>query len=298
MQPMPPMKLLLPFAAVAKHLSFTQAAEELCVTHSAISQNIKSLEDYFNKKLFMRTNHTVALTTDGQEFLQQIQEPLKKIQQATQSLLSNRTEAILTVNMLSSFVMYWLISHMQSFQSQYPQYELRLSSEWRHTEFQQEDVDVAVYYGDGEWPGLSSHLLFAEELAIFAKPELIPAKTITALADLAKHFKFLYVKANKRPDNFSLLFQQAQVPEPPQTQRIYFQNTMQALQAAINGLGLIAAHPQFIQDKLSSGILMPLPDINIKTGKNYYLVYPQERATTPKIKDFKEWILAEVMAGK
>lgn len=280
MKPLPPLKTLAPFHAVARHLSFSKAADELHVTHSAVSQSIKHIEQFLEKALFIREAGTVRLTKEGEAYFIEIDLALKTIRNATATLLKKPDERIITINMLSSFAMRWLIPRISDFQSQYPQYELRLCSEWRHVDFTQESIDIAIDYGDGDWPDLQSDLLFEEELAILSSPQ-----------HKKKDKKVLYVISKLREDNWTLWSRLKGIDEPPKEQRIYFQNTIQALQAAINGLGSIVAHIPWVVDDIKAKSLQIQQNKTLKTGKGYYLVYPEIQKDSPKIKTFRNWLL-------
>jgi len=294
MKPMPPLKSLVPFHTVASHLSFSRAAEELCVSHSAISQSIKHLEDFFGKQLFHREKNKIMLTKHGEKYFRQIDEALSIIQTATKKLLSESNKNAITVNMLSSFAMRWLIPRIQNFQKKFPNYELRLCSEWRHIDFEKEDIDIALYYGDGNWPSLKSELIFNEEIAVLASPALIPKNNKITMDDLLEKFKFLYVKALLREDYFTIWFREQARLEPDESSRIYFQNTLQALQAAIHGTGLIAVNIHFLKDEIDQGSLVKVVSETVLTGNAFYLVYPDEPHIKEKVQDFKEWLSLEI----
>jgi len=293
MKPMPPLKALIPFHAVARHLSFSRAAEELCVSHSAISQRVKHLEDFLDKKLFHRNKNKILLTENGEQYFQQIDDALSIIQTATKKLLSESNKNAITINMLSSFAMRWLIPRVQNFQRKFPNYELRLCSEWRNIDFEKEDIDIALYYGDGNWPSLKSELIFKEDIAILASPTLIPKKNKITIDKLLGEFKFCYVQALLREDNFTLWFGETDYPEPEESSRIYFQNTLQALQAAIHGAGIVAANIHFLKDEIEEGSLVKIVTETVETGNAFYLVHPDESHIKEKVQVFKEWLLSE-----
>jgi LysR family transcriptional regulator, glycine cleavage system transcriptional activator len=292
MKSIPPLNSLISFHAVASHLSFSRAAEELCLSHSALSQSVKKLEEFLGEKLFNREKNQIQLTKCGESYFQQIDESLSIIQTATKRIISKPSKKIITVNMLSSFAMKWLIPRIQLFQQKFPDYELRLCSEWRHVDFNKEDVDLALYYGTGDWNGLASHLIFDEELAILAKPSLISEESKVTIDKLLKRYKFLYVKAVQREDNLTTYFKQTNTTEPPKSSRIYFQNTLQSLQAAAHGTGMIAANIHFLKDELKEAALAQVVDKTVATGKGFYLVNPVATMDDEKVKAFRDWLLS------
>jgi DNA-binding transcriptional LysR family regulator len=307
MKSLPPLKTLVPFYMVASELSFSRAADQLCVTHSAVSQSIKQLEAFLGKKLFVRTGNTVKLTPDGQVYVAHIKQALSMIHASTKNMLTCASDHVISVNMLSSYAMKWMIPKLESFKVQYPSYQLNLSSEWRHTDFLLESVDIALYYGHGDWPSLHANLLCMERMALFASPDYIAnqhgfghdighdvGRDIghdIGMDDWVAANTFLYVQSKLRDDNLSLWFKGMGRAEPSQSSRLYFQNTMQALQAAQHGAGLIAANEMFLENELANGSLVKVvPDV-VETGNGYYVVCPLPCVGMQKIIDFSTWLL-------
>ena len=289
MNKFPPLKSLPVFCEVARHLSFSKAAKSLCLTDSAVSQSVRSLEDFLGAKLFIRDGHTIRLTQEGESYLNSIRPSLNTISKATEKLLTQSTGNSLSINLLSSFMTRWVISHLPEFQEKYPSYELRISSEWREVDFDYEPVDLAVYYGDGDWPNLSVTKLFDEELVLLRSPNL---DEIITLENIEK--PFLYVTKKLRRDNLSIWFDRKNLPEPDESKRVYFQNTLQSLQAAKEGMGIIAVNKLFASSDIESGHLIEVPNTSLKTGRAYYLVCREKDENTGKIRDFSAWMQSEV----
>lgn len=141
---LPPLKSLPVFVAVAHHLSFTRAAEALCVTHSAISQSIKHLESFLEVQLFIRDKSNVALTEDGRYFYEKISESLRIVDKATRRLKRAQSTSMITFNLLTALSTRWLITRLPNFQMQYPHIDLRLSTLGRDVDFSYDDVDALI----------------------------------------------------------------------------------------------------------------------------------------------------------
>ncbi|CDL52363.1 Glycine cleavage system transcriptional activator GcvA [Klebsiella pneumoniae ISC21] len=151
---LPPLNALRVFDAAARHLSFTRAADELFVTQAAVSHQIKSLEDFLGLKLFRRRNRSLLLTEEGQSYFQDIKEIFSQLTEATRKLQARSAKGALTVSLLPSFAIQWLVPRLTSFNSAYPGIDVRIQAVDRQEDKLADDVDVAIFYGRGNWPGL------------------------------------------------------------------------------------------------------------------------------------------------
>lgn len=150
---LPPLNALRVFDAAARHLSFTRAADELFVTQAAVSHQIKSLEDFLGLKLFRRRNRSLLLTEEGQSYFQDIKEIFSQLTEATRKLQARSAKGALTVSLLPSFAIQWLVPRLSSFNSAYPGIDVRIQAVDRQEDKLADDVDVAIFYGRGNWPG-------------------------------------------------------------------------------------------------------------------------------------------------
>ncbi|MDU3054987.1 MAG: transcriptional regulator GcvA [Escherichia coli] len=178
---LPPLNALRVFDAAARHLSFTRAAEELFVTQAAVSHQIKSLEDFLGLKLFRRRNRSLLLTEEGQSYFLDIKEIFSQLTEATRKLQARSAKGALTVSLLPSFAIHWLVPRLSSFNSAYPGIDVRIQAVDRQEDKLADDVDVAIFYGRGNWPGLRVEKLYAEYLLPVCSPLLLtgekPLKT-------------------------------------------------------------------------------------------------------------------------
>lgn len=290
---LPPLKTLPAFIAVAQHLSFTKAAEALHVTHSAISQNIRSLEDFLGIKLFARTpNKQTTLTLQGERYFEEIRKAMNTIVAATERELGISTSNILTVNIPMTLTMHWMIPRMPLFQAKYPDIDLRLSALGLDIDFARDNIDIAITYGyKEEWSNLYCKKLFDDELVMVASSNLIPK--IYKIETLLKHFKAIYVNNALRKYDWKEWCESAEISEPKKSKRIYFQNTSQALQAVANGIGIIVTHKPFIIDEIESGQLKQVTDKILHLKKSYFLTCPKENLSVNKVNAFCRWLTEE-----
>jgi len=288
MKRLPPLKSLPVFSEVAKQLSFSKAAEALCVSHSAVSQSIKNLEQHLQCKLFHRESGQVVLTDSGQRYLVEINAALNIIHEATAREIQGDDETdTLNVNMLTSLSLTWLIPRLPEFQDQFPEIDIRLSGITREVLFAQDQIDLTVYYGKGKWPGLKADLLFHNELFPVCTPKLLVGKK-----DLSE-VKFIYVTAPERQGDWPLWLEAAGLPEPEDKAKLYFRHTIQALQAAEKGMGIAIAHSCFVEQSIKTGQLVVPVDIKVQDPNSYYLVYPEAHLQKEKVKHFRDWMLEQ-----
>lgn len=183
---LPPLNALRVFDAAARHLSFTRAADELFVTQAAVSHQIKSLEDFLGLKLFRRRNRSLLLTEEGQSYFQDIKEIFSQLTKATRKLQACSARGALTVSLLPGFAIQWLAPRLVTFNSAYPGIDVRIQAVNRQEEKLADDVDVAIFYGRGNWTGLRVEKLYAEYLSPVCYPLLLTGdKALKIPADLA-----------------------------------------------------------------------------------------------------------------
>src|SRR3974390_609115 len=161
---LPQLNALKAFEAAARHVSFTRAAEELCVTQGAVSHQVKALEEELGVKLFNREKQRLIITNTGQEYLAVVRDALDRIAMGTERLVQQQRSGALTVSTSPDFAAKWLVHRLGRFAEAHPGIVLRVSGTMHHVDFAREDVDIAVRHGDGNWPGLHVIQLCTEPL--------------------------------------------------------------------------------------------------------------------------------------
>ena len=184
---LPPLNALKAFEAAARNESFTRAADELCVTQGAVSQQVKALEVSLGVTLFDRERQRLVITPAGREYLAVVRDALDRIAMGTERLLQNRGSGVLTVSTSPDFAAKWLVHRLGRFVESHPEIDLRVSATMHHVDFVREDVDVAIRHGDGKWPGLDAVRLCSEQLFPVCSPKLLSGRhRIGRAADLLK----------------------------------------------------------------------------------------------------------------
>lgn len=288
---LPPLNSLLSFEAAARHASFLRAGRELHLTPSAISHQIRALEKFLGVELFRRDGRNVHVTSEGATYLQAVREGLTLIAAATQRVGSSAPGGVLTLSVAPAFAVPWLAPRLAGFQLRHPELEVRLSSSIELVDFRKSDVDAAVRYGAGRWPGLLSHRLFAEELVPVASPRLrVGRKRLRHAADL-REATLLHVVS--RLGEWRMWLSAAEIAHPDAEGGPKFHTTPLALEAAIAGHGVAIADRRLIAEHLREGRLVAPFDVVLPREFAYYLVYPQSGESDPNIAVFREWLLAE-----
>jgi LysR family glycine cleavage system transcriptional activator len=292
MRRLPPLNALRFFEAAARHSSFLHAAKELHVTASAISHQIRTLEEFVGTPLFRRDGRQVLLTREGEIYLQAVREGLALLAAATDRLVAPRSSGILTLSVAPAFATPWLVPRLAAFQLKHPDIEVRLISSLDLVDFSKSDVDAAIRYGTGRWPGLQTHRLFSDDLVPVASPSFRkdPARLQTP-TDL-REVTLLHVLS--RLGQWRMWFSAAGVNDVDAERGPKFHTTPLALDAAISGQGVAIADRGLIGEHLRAGRLITLVDLPLPSERAYYFVYPEKRANDSIVLAFRRWLLDEI----
>ncbi len=179
---LPSLNGLRAFEAAARHLSFTNAADELNVTQTAISHQIKRLEEELGLRLFIRQNRALALTPQGRDYLPGVRAAFNDLRLATDRLKRRDNDHVLTVSTLASMASKWLLPRISAFQGAHPDIDVRITTSTSMVDFKSGDVDAAIRYGRGQWPGLRADWLTADDLFPVCSPALLTGDKAAAEA--------------------------------------------------------------------------------------------------------------------
>jgi DNA-binding transcriptional LysR family regulator len=287
-QPLPPLNALRAFESAARHLSFTRAADELHVTQAAISHQVKALEDRLGVKLFRRLPRRLLLTDEGQALLPDLRDAFNRMALAIDRLSARSAVGTLTVSSMTTIVMTWLVPRLPRFQAAHPEIDVRLMTTQRLVDFAREDIDVAIRFGTGKWPGVKAERMFGEVLTPLCGKRLIDK--IAKPADLAS----LPLLRTTEEDEWPIWFAAAGVKLAEPIRGPVFDSTLVGVQAAIDGLGIVMGPPSLFVDDLAAGRLFRPFALAVETGKSYWLAAPENVADRPKVKAFRDWIFAEI----
>src|SRR6476659_617514 len=287
---LPSLNGLRAFEAAARHLSFTMAAAELNVTQTAISHQIRRLEEELGIRLFVRQNRALALTPEARDYLPGVRAAFNDLRLATDRLLRKDDDKVLTVSTLASLAAKWLLPRLTDFQEQHPGIDVRITTSTSLVDFQRDNVDAAIRYGRGQWPGLRADWLMADELFPVCSPSLLRGdKPLRCPEDLKSHM--LLHTSNANSDDWRLWLTAAGLPADIARQPgITFDMIFMTIQAAIDGIGVAMGRTSYVRDDIAKGRLVVPFKIALPADAGFYLVSPQGRRDPPKLAAFREWL--------
>ncbi|MCP1747839.1 LysR family glycine cleavage system transcriptional activator [Bradyrhizobium japonicum] len=289
---MPSLNGLRAFEAAARHLSFTLAASELNVTQTAISHQIRRLEEELGIRLFVRQNRALALTPEARDYLPGVRAAFNDLRLATDRLLRKDDDKVLTVSTLASLAAKWLLPRLTDFQEQHPGIDVRITTSTSLVDFQRDNVDAAIRYGRGQWPGLRADWLMADELFPVCSPSLLRGDKPLRQPEDLKGYPLLHT-SNANSDDWRLWLTAAGLPGDIARQPgITFDMIFMTIQAAIDGIGVAMGRTSYVQDDIAKGRLVVPFKIALPADAGFYLVAPEGRREAPKLAAFREWMIA------
>lgn len=285
---LPPLAAIRAFEATARLLSFTKAAEELGMTQAAVSYQIKLLEERLGEPLFLRRPRGIALTESGQRLAPRTSDAFDILRDAYGRVADSTT---LTISTMHTFASQWLAPRLGTFQLIHPQVAVRLETTERLVDFAVDEVDIVIRSGMGTWPGLVAHKLLDVRFTPMLSPALgasiggvhEPADILKLpLLDPRDPWWVTWLTANGLP---------LDILEHQTTPSL----NVQALDAvaAMDGHGVTLLTPAYFRRELAEGRLIQPFERVIDEGQGYWLAYPESRRNVPKLKAFRDWIVAE-----
>lgn len=288
---LPPLNAIRFFEAAARNRSFMRAAEELHVTPAAVSQQIKQLEDHLGVALFKR-GKTLVLNESANDVLHLVSEAFDQLERAMLKIRSGSKMGPLIVSTPPAFAARWLIPRMDDFHTRHPEIEIHLLATRRPVDFLMEEVDVAIRFGDGDYPDLNVEQLMPEMIVAVAVPEL--AAAIQTPADLAR-FNLIeddwHIMRGALPEWENLLATLGVVDIPLRIRR--FSDAELAIQAAITGLGVTLVWHSLVANDLKAGRLVRILNHAVPTDLGYHVVMPKNRTLLDKVTAFRAWLFEQ-----
>ncbi len=299
MKNIPPLNALRVFESAARHLSFTKAAEELNVTPGAVSQQIKTLEDYIGAKVFRREKRALLLTDEAQASLPILRDGFDKLVEAAQILMSRGDAGRLTVSVAPSLAAKWLVPRLDDFQNAHPEIDVWVSADMDVVDFALEDVDLAIRYGAGRYPGLEAERLMSETIIPVCSPALLRGDhPLKAPADLAHHALLHDISPDKDESipNWSMWLKAAGVAGVDGKRGFKFNQSSLVIEAAVAGKGVALAKAAIALADLEAARLVVPFDLTTPSSFAYYIVHPTSKSNAASVKAFKAWLHAQADA--
>lgn len=284
-RPQLPLNALRAFEASARHLSFTRAAVELCVTQAAVSHQVKSLEAQLKVTLFKRLPRGLMLTSEGEALLPVVRDSFDRIAESLERFQGGHLREVLTVGAVGTFAVGWLLPRLAGFQAKYPFIDLRLSTNNNRVDVAAEGLDYAIRFGAGAWHGIEAVRLIEAPLSVLCVPQI--ARQLQAPEDLLQQT----LLRSYRTDEWSQWFQATGLaPHVAPPRSIVFDSSLAMMEAALQGAGVALAPPLMFARQLAAGAIEQPFAIGITTG-SYWLTRLQSRPETAAMAAFKGWLL-------
>jgi LysR family transcriptional regulator, glycine cleavage system transcriptional activator len=294
----PGLRTLRAFDAAAAQLNFSRAAESMGVTPAAISNQIKELEDQIGVELFQRTSRSMRLTRQGEIMATAAHEAIEVLTRALHRVRRMENKSQLRVSSTPSIAAKWLVPRLDRFMAAFPGADVRVDVSNTLVDFDREDVDIAIRFGNGRYPGLRADLLFQDTLTPVCAPSLItPDKPLRAPKDLLKYILIhLDWEAQGQPwPNWRMWMQAAGVKDFDDKSGLHFGQTALTIQAAINGQGIALGDSTLVADDIAAGRLIRPFDLALKAPSSftYYVITRNDTSDAPMVNAFRDWCIAE-----
>ncbi|MEZ9778462.1 LysR substrate-binding domain-containing protein [Vibrio sp. 10N.261.54.A5] len=294
MKKLVPLKSVYAFIAVAETGSMTDAARVLYVSHSAVSQAIKSLEQLVNKPLFQRVGRRVVLNVAGKRYYRKVAPALEQVIEATEELARTPNDHRITLNMVNSLAMHWWIPRVPDFQAFAPSLDIRISTLTGPFDIEQEGVDVALVHGKpNEWEQYYSEKLGDDDLILVCSPTILKNQTGLSVEQLVKQNPTIGVFNLRRQHDWQVWCDNYQIPMPTFHSNLTFDVSIQAVQASIRSLGVLVTHRLFVKDDISHGMLVELGKPVANPHQDFYFVCPKNKLKQESVLKLRTWLRHE-----
>ncbi|WP_334189028.1 transcriptional regulator GcvA [Noviherbaspirillum sp.] len=286
---LPNLAALRAFEAAARHQNFSRAADEIHVTHGAISHQVRALEEELGVALFARHGKRLAITPEGEQFAATLRRALGEIAVAADALAASSKQKRLTITALPSFAARWLAPRIGRFIELHPELEVILQSSNHLVDFTREAVDVGIRFGGGIYPGLTVEKVMGDYYYPVASPGFNGGKLPTTLQALAGS---PLLRSDLEP--WVPWFRAAGVDFREPTGGLVFEDSSMLVRAAAEGHGIALARHAIALAELESGELVRLFDIAVPCPQSYYLVCRPGALQKPQVQAFRAWLIDEV----
>ena len=290
---LPNLAALRAFEAAARHQNFSKAAEEIHLTHGAVSHQVRALEEELNVELFARHGKRLVLNAEGERYAPAIRLCLQNLVEATEQLQKRNQQKRLGVTSLPSFAARWLSPRLGRFIEHYPDLEVSLQSSNQLADFSRDSIDIGIRFGLGNYPGLVSEFLMGDTYYPVVSPRYHGGQLPQSPAELAASH---LLRCEEEP--WEPWFRAAGLDNEEPTNGLVYQDASILARAAVDGQGIALGRHAIVQSDIESGQLVRLFDIDIPSPVSYHLVYQEQALQKPQVRAFREWLLNEVAMAK
>lgn len=281
-----PLNALRAFEASARHCSFTRAGLELRVTQTAVSHQVKTLEEVLGVTLFKRLPRGLTLTDEGQALAPVLTDTFRRMSATLSQFEEGNFREILTIGVVGTFAIGWLMPRLTSFKERYPHVDLRLKTNNNRSDILLDGLDFFIRFGDGAWHGTEAIHLMDAPLSPVCATGL--GRHLHTPADLAN----VELLRSYRIDEWALWFRAAGI-DPPNLRGWVFDSSLALMEAAARSVGVALVPIAMFSQEITAGRIVQPFDIAVHTG-GYWLTRLKSRAETPSMRAFHQWLLAEI----
>jgi LysR family glycine cleavage system transcriptional activator len=299
--PLPSLNALRAFEAVARHLSFSKAAEELHVTKAAVAQQVRLLEEEIGAPLVTRRGRALRLTEAGLSGMRDLGDGFDRLLQGVRAMREASGNRRLVINSSASFAATWLVARIGRFKQHHPEIDVLLDAGGSEADLWRTNVDAAIRWGRGDFSGLSATLLFEEEVFPVCSPTLIQDRAPISVPQDLRHHTLLHLEWNAElstwPD-WEVWLSAAGVRTVETTRGVWFNQMSMALHSAVLGQGVALTTRAIAADELEAGRLIAPFETSVQTPFGYYFLCRPDRATAPKIVALRDWLSEEAVRSR
>jgi LysR family glycine cleavage system transcriptional activator len=285
--PKPSLKYLKTFHLAAKYQSFKAAADELCITASAVSHQIKTLEAQLGLALFDRGPHSLTLTEAGTSYLENLDTLFSRIESATEQLRERYSRNVVRLQVPPFFASELLLPRLNNFSQLHPDIDLQIATRMIPQAEHAADADVSVTVGTGPWPELETVRLFPQSFVPVCTPELLPKLHIRTAADFALHTLIVHSSRLSLWDQWAAM---NGLPELKPRQLIRFDSMSAAVHAAETGVGIALVSLPLSAGRIAAGRLIRVLKTEVLTGESYFLVARPDDHERPAVNTLMQWL--------
>jgi len=291
----PSLTELQAFEAAARHNSFTVAARELHVTQGAVSKQVRSLEAFLGVELFERVRQRLMLTEAGKRYLERIRPSLNEIEAASVELIARKGRGgILHIASMPTLGAKWLIPRLPQFFARHPEVTLEFVPHAQGYDFSQPDLDAAIRFGDGVWPGSLADYMTGREVLPVCKPGLLVHEPDGVVKSPAGLLRYPLLHHTTVPEAWPDWLSELGVSTRQAWSGARFDQFSLLTQAAVSGLGIALIPRCLIEEELATGTLVVAHTARVLARKGYYLCYPEQKAHLPALQTFRAWLMEGV----
>ena len=292
---LPALDLLVGFESAARHLSFTKAGEELFLTQSAVSRQIKELEDQLGLALFQRRHRALSLTEAGHQFYAAAAQALSTMRSATDRLRAQAGRKALSVTTTHSFAALWLIPRLAGFTRDHPGVDVRITAETRVQDLERDGLDLALRHGPASLAGPNAVRLFGEKVFPVCSPKLLRKKPLETPQDLKNHVLLQYDDPEGRHPwlHWKTWLEVERMADLKPAATLSFSGYEQIIPAALAGHGVALGRSPLVKDLIRSGELVAPIKSSADPARAYFAIMSPNAAGRPEVSAFVEWLKGE-----